>query len=329
VRGNTSFYFTDDSAATPPAIAYQAAPAHAVAISFDPNSRALAEGRANLRSQGCTGCHAHEGHPNAPSTPPSFLAIARRYERRGVDRSNLIAKVRNGGGTSYGTLAMPPQRHVPADLLPGMVAAILVGEGHEAAARQLPADGRAVLREHGAHAVDYGTGAFYRGRYRLRALADDGSPVGAALELRHNRLLAIDHDAAAGLGRAEEILFAGVRTVTPEAEGAWISFDAIDLRELATITLQLSALPTSAGSVIELRSASPRGPLLAEAIVVRDRDEALTSYEVSIQRAPPLPEDVYVVFRWGSGKTAPSLVGLIFGLAGEAAAETAAAASRR
>ena len=61
-----------------------------------------------MKKSGCSGCHGIAGK----ILGPSFRDIAKRYKDDKGAESQLIGRVKAGGGGTWGDVAMPPQAHV-------------------------------------------------------------------------------------------------------------------------------------------------------------------------------------------------------------------------
>jgi cytochrome c len=72
----------------------------------------------------CTACHAMSSKLGGPS----FADIRSRYASDPGALAKLLVKTKAGGAGSFGSMPMPPQRHVPDEVLSAIVKWMLDGK---------------------------------------------------------------------------------------------------------------------------------------------------------------------------------------------------------
>lgn len=318
LRGNASLHRDGEIAWR----AVDAAPSDSLSVSARyVESRGEERAMRALEQNGCSSCHvdlvalAGEGS----GAPPSVAALRERYaDPSDALLAKLADKVERGGAGSFGEAAMPPQSGVDRATLLRMLRHWLA-PAREAPVHRLAQSKPTRLRDHEAHALETRVGRLVRGGYRV-AVEVDGSEV-AARTLRAQRFPADEYDEAAGVEL--RALGGGVDAVIAAEEGAWIRFDAIDLRGLRAIDVLAVGHATASGARIELRLDAPGGEAIgpAQELDFRRASEARLSFgpvDVRASRSGANVRDLYVVARRGRARELVGLVGLEL-VAGDAA----------
>lgn len=268
-----------------------------------------------LEAHGCASCHVALAAGEAgPGAPPGVDALRARYAApTDAVLEALADKVERGGAGSFGEVPMPPQTGIDRATLRRMLAHWLAPRAapavHEAAA-----SGSLALREHAAHVVDTRVGPLVRGGYRV-SVEVDGTERASRL-VRALRFPADEHDAAAGVQLAPA--GGGVDAVVAVEEGAWLRFDAVDLRGVASIDVLVAGVASASGARVELRVGAPDGaPLGAPRDVdLRRARTARVAFPVDAAALPGSPSagrapgDLYVVVRRGRARELAGILGI-------------------
>ncbi|HET9486824.1 MAG TPA: PQQ-dependent sugar dehydrogenase, partial [Chryseosolibacter sp.] len=249
-------------------------------------------GKMAIANSDCMTCHTVA----EKSIGPTYLEVAQRYKGKKAGKA-LANKIIQGGSGNWGKniMAAHPQ-HSEAEALE-MVKYIL--SLTDAQKKPLPLKGSVSTRDH----VNTKTQGYYvlRANYTDRGHPATGTLTGSTLlTLRHPKVEAedadINHHVSTRQADGTNMTFIG-----NIQDGSYIGFKDVDLTGIEEI--HFKAATRMSGSVIEIRSGSPRGTLLGKADVVQVenfQDPMKTSRATLSSGAKQ--QDVYFVFRNNEGK---------------------------
>ncbi len=319
VAGNQSFYWSDQS------IAYQVhvddkedgsladggiSPDDVVvtigATDMAPDVTMLAQDHANavnsyipdglklINDNGCKACHAIA----EASVGPSYSDIADRYQDGDAEVVEmLVGKVIEGGSGTWGDRIMSAHPQLAREDVTEMIQYVLSLSEPAPAAERMPVAGN--LKPKSTDELVFNVTYRDRGGDTMESLTAQSQFL-----LRNARMKAVRSD---DYHEASKFNSEVVRFL---ASGGYITFEDIDLTNIAGITAVLSLYKVSA--TLEARSGSVHGPLLGKAQLEPTYTERAvgatvgganaTSFTMAFEPAVSGRHDVYLIFKVGEGE---------------------------
>jgi cytochrome c len=239
----------------------------------------------------CKTCH----NVSEKSIGPAYEDVAKRYKGKNA-QAMLANKIIEGGSGNWGKNIMAAHPQHSQEEASDMVKYIL--SLTDPAPKALPMKGEVTTSEH----VRTNSQGYYvmRANYTDKGSAETGTLTGSnLLTLRHPKVQAEDHELSNNVSTrhmdgTDMTFLAGIQ------DGSFIAFRNVDL--LGVKNIYFKAGSREEGSVIEIRSGNPGGPLLGKAEVAKMnnmRDPVkLSSASISNEEQ----NDLYFVFRNTQGK---------------------------
>ncbi len=217
-------------------------------------------GRELVESDDCLLCHVERA--NGPTAVPTYAAIAEKFQGNLAVAPALAVNIQNGSQGIWGTMLMPAHAMPPARAT-AMASYILsfAGEGNSRDFLPMMGDLSADLDPY----LVYGPfGRTMPGRYVLTATYTDRGAAGEAAVtgyarhvFRYPNVPAAELDAVSGFERETR---EGYDVLAPTAAGAVARLAAVDLTDVATITLATAGSARRwSGGTVELRVGAPDG----------------------------------------------------------------------
>lgn len=232
----------------------------------------ILNGLSLMENSDCFACH----QMNEQSIGPSYTAVADRYEADDATVKLIAAKIIHGGGGNWGEQAMAAHPQVSLAEAEAMAKYILKLDEKKGQA-SLPLSGKLAINRHKPGE---------RGIYVFNATYTDqgGTLIGPLtteeeIRLRPARMAATEMDA-----------FNQVRTRSDEAsgrtfinqigDGSWVSYEQVDLREIAEVVLLAGA--NSKGFTVHLRRSLAGNDLGSAPIPVQQGDGPLQAVRIPV-----------------------------------------------
>lgn len=249
-------------------------------------------GKMAIAGSDCKTCHTL----SEKSIGPTYMEVAQRY--KGKNAAMMLAgKIIKGGNGNWGKniMAAHPQ-HSEEEALE-MAKYILSLTDREKKA--LPLKGTITAREH----LKSNTSGVYvlRANYTDRGNPATGTLTGSSMiTLRSPRVEAEDADVQHQVStrHADGTDMTFLANIQP---GSYIGFKSVDLTGITQI--HFKAASRMAGSIIEIRSGSPRGTVIGqvEVLKVENFDGPIETVKATIAKTRQ-QDDVYFVFKNTQGK---------------------------
>ncbi len=215
-------------------------------------------GLALMRAGTCFACHS----TTEKSAGPPYIEVAKKYASDAAARPVLAKKIISGGTGVWGQLPMPPHPQQTEAQALQMIDYVLSLASRQT--RTLPPglSGDVTLSEPKRVWSQFPNGIMTLTASTVDAGTPDAPPLRAqaALTLRTRRQLACHFDDSSRAIRSHTLERGGMLArLLPDG---WISFDAIPLGKVSSISL--TGWPTSAKAplIVEIHASAPDGPLL-------------------------------------------------------------------
>jgi cytochrome c len=244
-------------------------------------------GKNLIEGSDCKACHALD----KKSVGPSYMQVAERYKGDAKALDFLSRKIISGGGGNWEHMVMSAHPQLTLAQTNEMVKYILSLAEDTQVKSNFPLKGTFTTREH--------MGKGEEGTYIISASYTDagGNIVGPLtnreiIKLRFPRLQAEEYDTSGKVGKrgARD----ATRFVTDITSGAYISFNTIDLSQIAKLTFRVQA--HALGGDIEIRLDSPQGKQIGRANIAASSEKSAWSVvEANIEKNQGW-HDLYFVF---------------------------------
>ncbi|HUQ66864.1 MAG TPA: PQQ-dependent sugar dehydrogenase [Flavitalea sp.] len=247
-------------------------------------------GKHLLETSDCKTCH----NPEKTSIGPSFLAIAQRYKGKDV-ADQLAAKIIAGGNGNWGKNMMAAHPQHSEEDAKKMAEYILSFSTKQTS---LPVSGQVVFNAK--------AGNQSAGNYILRAIyTDKGGPVTGNLTgtrifiFRNQKVQAEDFilDKKMDIVRPDGMNMTLVGNI---GNNTYMTLKDIDLTGIGHLQVDMGSLEK--GSVMEMHTGSPDGPLIAQCDIANTTPgkPAMKHVNISLKQVSGR-HDLYVVFKNNSG----------------------------
>ncbi len=271
--------------------------------SVDESSQ-FAVAQALMSKSDCKNCH----HPTLKNVGPSFTAIAEKYRGDAVAIERLATKIRAGGSGVWGsTIGMPAHPGISQNDAESMVKYIVNISNKNI--KSLPIKGTYTTQ---IPKGDNGNGTFI-----VRASYTDRGNNTVPKQTSESTIILRKPIVNASLaefmkGATVKVNGAdGLVTVIPTAN-SHIGFRKLDLTGIKEIELKVATSPRekNLGGIIEIRTGSPSGLLIGQALVEPAEDQALSkAVKTEIKETSGL-NDLYFIFKNDKAKPIEPLMSI-------------------
>lgn len=220
-------------------------------------------GKEMLETSDCKACH----KLNQKSIGPTYLQIANKYKGDPGAPKYLANKIKNGGKGVWGEVMMAAHPDLPDEDVSKMVGYIL-------SLAKKPAES---LPLKGSYTTRIPKGESDQGVFILKASYTDKGANGLSgqrsqkiMILRNANLSAAGSDASDGIMKMK-IPGTDTRIAIAQKDGAWLSFEQVDLSGISAVSFMASA-PSAYGFVggtVEVRLGAPDGKLIGESSPIK------------------------------------------------------------
>lgn len=244
-----------------------------------------------ISNSDCKACHAISDK----SVGPAYIDIAARYPDNKENVEKLAKKIISGGSGTWGENVMSAHPQLSQEQAEEMVSFILSLKNDSQATRPLPPEGTFVPD---IHLKDRSTGD-----YILTASYKDDPVPGVGSNTVRQRIIFRHPVINAVAANGDKGIVKATRNVAFTTNGAWLSFERIDLTGVRTIAFKTSS--QQAGGRLSVRTGAPGGEVIASVLIPKDNTKPLKeghwiSNTVKVKDTNGR-HDLFIVFEGDSG----------------------------
>ena len=215
---------------------------------------AAVTGKALTLSLDCKACHKE----NEKSVGPSYLAIAKKYQKQRGAARYLREKIKNGGGGVWGEVPMAAHPDLADEALRQIVVYVRSLAGPEGKNKSLPPSGTFIADPANGDKTLVMTASYTDNG------ADGAKPLTGTktIALRSNTISFNNDTKAEGF---RYVSFGKMNLLITPKEGGWFALEDIDLTGIKTASIRAGwQAPPKVDLELELRLDSPEGKLLGK-----------------------------------------------------------------
>jgi cytochrome c len=238
-----------------------------------------------INKSDCKACHAID----KKSVGPAYIDVAKKYQNDKEAINRLAKKVINGGGGVWGENVMSAHPQLSEADAKEMVGYVLSLANEKQQKVSMEPQGTFTANQH--------LGKGEEGSYVISAYYTDkgtkevGPLMGRGLMLlRHPKVQAEDYDEAQGVNKGN---FAGQAAVTNMGNNAFVSFKALDLKEINKLTFSYYANKTS--GKLEVRLDNKNGKAISSLSLTPGTDNKWQEASTALAGVEG-KHDVYIVY---------------------------------